>query len=109
MRASIDMPSSQLAFSDLPKLLFGSVGPFWYRGFFEASEGRYPLATDEDIDRVLGFYGADVVVVGHTGVEHVTTLRGGRVIGVDVPYEDLYSLEGLLWEAGRFYRVTGAG
>jgi len=103
------MPSSQLAFSDLPKLLFGSVGPFWYRGFFEASEGRYPLATDEDIDRVLGFYGADVVVVGHTGVEHVTTLRGGRVIGVDVPYEDLYSLEGLLWEAGRFYRVTGAG
>ena len=94
--------------SNLPKLLFGSVGPFWYCGFFEASEGRYPLATDEDIDHVLAFYEANAVV-GHTGVEHVTTLRGGRVIGIDAPYEDLYSLEGLLWEAGRFYRVTGAG
>jgi hypothetical protein len=109
VRAHIDLPSSQLAFSDLPKFLFGSQGPFWYRGYFEEMEGRYPQAADSDVDRALAQYEASAVVVGHTGVEHVTGLYGNRVIAIDVPVEDLGFLEGLLWEDGRFHRVTGNG
>ena len=36
-------------------------------------------------------------------------LYEGQVFAIDVPVDDLGSLEALLWENGRFYRVTGQG
>jgi hypothetical protein len=36
-------------------------------------------------------------------------LHGGTVFGIDVPLEELGTLQGLLLKDGVFYRVTGAG
>jgi hypothetical protein len=109
VRANIDIRSSALAFSDTAKFLFGSLGPFWYRGYHYEMEGRYAMTTEEDVEAILDFVEADAIVVGHTEVGQVVGLHEGRVFAVDVPVAELESLQALLWEDGTFYRVTGAG
>jgi len=109
VRASLDLRSYALVFSDTANFLFGSEGPFWYRGYHYAMEGSYPRAAPEDVAAVLDFYDATAVVVGHTEIEQVLSLYDGRVIGVDVPVEKLGGLQALLWEGGRFSRVTATG
>jgi hypothetical protein len=92
--------------------VFGSAGPQWYRGYFPeaAREGGFTVATSEDIDAVLAFYDAKAIFVGHTIVPTVTSLFGGRVVGVQVyPHRDDATgkpvMEGLLVREGRFYRA----
>ena len=108
-RANLDIRSYELAFSDTAKFLYGSNGPFWYRGYHYAAEGRYRKATPQQIDIILQAYGATAVVVGHTGVDQAESLYDGKVYGIDVPVEELDSQQGLLWQDGQFSRVTGAG
>lgn len=108
-RESLDLPSSTLAFSEVPRLLFGSGGPLWYRGYHGGDDDRYNLVTADDMDTVLRFYGVTAVVVGHSEIPQVASLHGGRVFGIDVPVETLGGLQGLLWADGRFARVTGTG
>lgn len=109
VRRSLDLRSSQVAFSDEAKLLFKRRGPFWYRGYHYEMEGDYPQATAAEVDSILSFYGADAIVVGHTEVDQVAALYDGRVWAIDVPADELGALQALLWQGGRFYRVTGDG
>ncbi len=109
VRSSIDLRSSQLAFNELSRFLFGSRGPFWYRGYHYEMEGDYPRVLSEEVDSMLSFFGASTIVVGHTEIDSVMNLWGKRVIGIDVPVDELGSLEALLWDTGRFFRVTGHG
>jgi hypothetical protein len=109
VRDNIDLRSSQLAFNQLVKFLFGGEGPFWYRGYHYEMEGRYPQATESAVDSILTHFGADILVVGHTEVDQARSLYDGRVFAIDVPAEELGGLQALLWENGRFYRVTGGG
>ncbi|UCF20107.1 MAG: metallophosphoesterase [Gemmatimonadota bacterium] len=108
-RKNIDIKSYELAFSDTAKFLYGSGGPLWYRGYHEAQEGRYPKASAEELALILRTLGAEAIVVGHTEVPEVEALYDGRVFAIDVPVPDLGSLQGLLWQDGRFYRVAGNG
>jgi hypothetical protein len=108
-RASIDLSSSALVFSDAPQLLFGSTGPLWYRGYISGLTGRYAATTDEELDAVMQFYGASSIVVGHTEIGQLTRLRDGKVFAIDVSLEELGTFQGLLWENGVFSLVTGAG
>lgn len=108
-RASVDLHSYELAFSDTAKFIFGRNGPTWYRGYHYGQEGRYPKASPQMVEAILSYYGARAVVVGHTEIPEVTALYEGKVFAIDVPLPDLGSLQGLLWQGGRFYRVTGAG
>jgi hypothetical protein len=105
----LDISSAELAFSDRVKFLFGGKGPFWYRGYHYAMENRYLEATDDGVDSIRQYYGVENIVVGHTGVDHVVPLYNGKVYAIDVPLEDIGTLEALLWQAGTFYRVTGTG
>jgi hypothetical protein len=82
---------------------------FWYRGYHRAEEGKYPKVTSEQIDAILDTYDVSAIVVGHTGVDRIESLYDGRVIGIDVPLEDLGSFQGLLWEDGQMFRVLGDG
>ncbi len=109
VRKFLGINSVQYRFDEAARLVYGSLGPLWYRGYWEASEGRYELATDSVIDRVLDFYGVSSIAVGHTNQDSLMVHRAGRVFGVDVLYEDLGSLQGLLWQEGHFYRVEGDG
>jgi hypothetical protein len=49
------------------------------------------------------------IVVGHTQVDRLTSLYGGRVFAIDVRLERLGRFQALLWQGGRFYRVDGDG
>lgn len=110
-RTNLDLRSYEVAFSDSIKAFYGHTptGPFWYRGYHGAQENRYPQATDEEIDATLAAYGVSAIVVGHTEVDRVESLYGGRVYAIDVPLNELGTFQGLLWEAGRFFRVEGDG
>ncbi|MFH1372600.1 MAG: metallophosphoesterase [bacterium] len=109
IRDGLDLRSSQVAFSDTVKFLFGSQGPLWYRGYHYEMENRYAMATVSQLDSILGYYAAVAIVVGHTEVDSVLGLFDGRIIAVDVPVDELGGLQALLWENGRFYRVGPAG
>jgi hypothetical protein len=109
VRGNIDLRSSQLAFNEPVRFLFGGEGPFWYRGYHYGMEERYPRASHAGVDSLLTYYDADAIVVGHTEVSQVSGLYNGRVIAIDVPVEELGCLQALLWQNGRFYRVTGGG
>ncbi|MFZ5979406.1 MAG: hypothetical protein ACOYVF_02135, partial [Candidatus Zixiibacteriota bacterium] len=107
--ASLDFSSGRLAFNDEVKYLFGSFGPFWYRGYHYAMEDRYDRATIGEIDRLVDFYGVNKMVVGHTEHERIEYLYGRRVLAVDVPVEELGGFQGLLWESGALYLVQPDG
>lgn len=109
VRDNIDLRSSQLAFNQLVKFLFGGEGPFWYRGYHYEMDERYPRASQSAIDSILTYLNADALVVGHTEVSQASGLYKGRVMAIDVPAEDLGNLQALLWEKGKFHRVTGQG
>jgi hypothetical protein len=108
VRAALDISSTELAFSDEPKFFLSGKGPLWYRGLWEERKGTYPALTEAGVAQILDHYGASHMVVGHTGVDEVSVYFGGLVYGIDVPFEELPGLQGLLWEDGRFYRVTGS-
>jgi hypothetical protein len=105
-RESIDLSSVALAFSDLPSMILGSDGPLWYRHYVLGPDS---LATAQALDQVLEFYGATAMVVGHSEVDQVARRYGGRLFTLDIRLEELGAFHGLLWEKGRFSRVTGTG
>lgn len=109
VRKNLDLRSSQLAFDDEIKFLFGSKGPLWYRGYHYEMEDLYPRTVPEEIDDILNNFGADAVVVGHTEVDQVSMLYGGRVWAIDIPVEELGGFQGLYWKNGRFHQVTKTG
>lgn len=109
IRRAIDARSYRIAFDDTLSFLLGSEGPLWYRGYHQAMEGRYAMASEREVRRLLDRYGARAVVVGHTEIAKVEPLQGARVYGIDVPVKELGGLQGLLWTGGRFYRVDANG
>ncbi len=109
MRELIDLPAPELLFNQRSMFLTKSLGPLWYRGYHLAMEGSYEQATTAEVDRVLKYFEADAVVVGHTGVDSVLSLYDSRVFAVDIPFEEIHSLEALLWNDSGYYRVTGSG
>ena len=107
--ANIDIRSSQLAFNDDARFLFGGEGPFWYRGYHYEMEGRYPRATSEEINSILDFYGSGKIVVGHTEVDQITTLYDGRIVAIDIPTEEVGGLQALIFENDRIFRLSSQG
>lgn len=98
----------------LVSFIMGQNGPQWYRGYFEPRNPQdAPAARVEDVTRVLRYYGVKKVLVGHTRVPTVTPLYDGRVIAVQVyPHRDANgapAMEGLLIEAGRYFKVAADG
>ncbi len=110
-RETIDSRSYALVFDEEVRNHYKETdeGPFWFRGYHYAKEDRYPQVTSEQLDSILDSYDVSAIVVGHTGVDRIESLYDGRVIGIDVPLEDLGSFQGLLWEDGQLFRVLGDG
>jgi hypothetical protein len=92
-------------------LVMHPLGPLWYRGYFPqaARESGFPVATDEDVSRVLKHFGARAIFVGHTMVPTVTPLFDGKVIAVQVyPRRDdagSAHMEALLVKESVLYRA----
>lgn len=109
IRNAIDLSSARLAFDDFSRFLIGSKGPLWYRGYHYEMEGKYPMASPEEIDRILGYFDSDAIIVGHSETDSIWSLYNGKVFAIDVPVEVLGALEALLWENGVFYRIDYRG
>ena len=107
-RRAIDLRSYDLVFSDMPGFLLASTGPIWYRRYHRGTPSD-PQLTQEELDAVLGHFGASTVVVGHTEIGQIQALYAGKAYGIDVAVAELGGLQGLLWEKGTFYRVRGDG
>ncbi|SEH13022.1 Calcineurin-like phosphoesterase [Sphingopyxis sp. YR583] len=112
IRGPLAVPASETkAMEPGLQLIAGSLGPQWYRGYFAKGESR---TSDADVERTLAAFGVAKILVGHTVVEKVTPLYGGKVIAVQVyPARDKASgapiLEGALREKGRWFRLTADG
>lgn len=108
MRRNIDTPKAVLRADDRLNLLFGKPGPLWYRGHFPNEEGYDPIDTDT-LRKILQQFGARRIVTGHTGVQHVSLLHGGTVIGIHVWMSDKTDEEALLYEDGHLFRMSADG
>ncbi|MFZ2340519.1 MAG: metallophosphoesterase [Bacteroidales bacterium] len=85
-------------------LLNGNDGPLWYRGYFADT-----TLNTTGLDSILGFYGKEHLVAGHTPQETILTLFGNKVIGVDTGMG--YGQPGnmLIYKNGRFYKGSKKG
>lgn len=90
-------------------LLLGPNGPFWFRGYFEASR-FYKRVSDPDIDTIFSVYDISSMFVGHTNVTNVMSLFHNRVYPLDVPhYTRNYSIFGLLLKDKDIYLLNSSG
>ncbi|HEX7046670.1 MAG TPA: metallophosphoesterase [Gammaproteobacteria bacterium] len=84
MKAYWNTPREKQQRSAALDAVLGHTGVTQYRGYFKGIEGRYPAASDAEIEQVLEHFEASQIVVAHTVVEQVKSLRDGRVYAVDV-------------------------
>ncbi len=109
VRNIIDYNSAKVAFDTTAKFLFGSKGPFWYRGYHYEIENRYPQITMTQVDNQLEYFGVNAIVVGHTGVEEISGLYDNKIIAIDIPFDELNCIQALLWKDNQYYRVNCDG
>jgi len=93
----------------LTELIINVYGPLWYRGYIMESDNVY-LISQKEVDEILNFYKADLLVIAHTENKVITRLYNDKVIAIDVPIRNLdYIPEALLVENGKCFRVAGEG
>ncbi len=95
----------------ISRVLMGSLGPFWYRGFVTDHNEQNKI-TEEELIEILDFYQASKVVVGHTIVNKVSSDFHGKVVRVDVDHsEKKFSArsQALLIERDKVFRIDSAG
>lgn len=63
--------------------LYGSKGPFWYRGLV-LRRYKYDKIKNLELEDILKYYNAKKIVIGHTPVKTISTGFNGRVIMTDV-------------------------
>jgi len=94
------------SFSEEKELNFlsGNDGLVWYRGYFADSAPGI-----SSLDSILGFYGKEHIVVGHTPHKSIMILPGNKVIGIDTGMGFGQSGNMLLYKKGQFYigSITG--
>ena len=102
---------SNVKTKEATKFIYSSYGPFWYRGLV-TKHFKYPLIEEHQLDKILEFYQAKKVVIGHTVVNNISKSYNGKVIRVDVLHgNQKFSgrTKGLLIENGKEYIVNDLG
>lgn len=107
--SGLDFSTVRLKYETDVRTLYGSLGPFWYRGYHYAMDDLYHEAFQDEIEQILDFYGADRMVVGHSERDSLTVLYDGRVFAIDVPVDELDGQQALLWDNGSLYRIDADG
>jgi len=79
-------------------MLMGHNGPFWYRGYMEDNHA-YKYLPESEFEKVLEYFAAQYIFVGHTNVKEITPLYNQRVFALDVPFYTLgLPIQGILLE-----------
>jgi hypothetical protein len=108
VRDIFDTSSFPKEYTEIQELILGSLGPFWYRGYFVDGQNYKQLHKDELL-AVLKNIKAENIIVGHTTQDFINPFFGNKVIPIDsgIKYGD--QGEGLLWKNGVFYRALADG
>ncbi|MFC2080638.1 ankyrin repeat domain-containing protein [Bacteroidota bacterium] len=78
--------------------LMGLNGPFWYRGYMEDNH-YYQHLSEKEFEKILSYFKAGKIFVGHTNVKQITPRYSNRVYALDVPFYNYSSpILGLLIE-----------
>jgi hypothetical protein len=79
-------------------------GPLWYRGYFNDT-----TFCESRLDSILGFFGKEHIVVGHTSYNEIRTLFNYKIFGVDAGIMNRQPGEMLIVKNGYFYKgyITG--
>ena len=85
---------------DEASFLLGPEGPLWFRGYFAGQEAA---VDDAQVDAILAAFHAKAIVVGHTTVDGVEALHGGKVYAIDAGLKEGRG-ELWMWERGKAYR-----
>ena len=85
------------------RLVAGGDGLTWYRGYVEKPPG------EKEMDGVLAAFRAQRVVVGHTLVDRIGFLIGGRVLALDVHHAEGRSEAAVRDGEGRWHRLLPDG
>lgn len=114
-RKMLDTPKAEFDVAD--KLLWGTSGPYWYRGYFDVNPDSWgSRATQADVDHILDHFEASQIIVGHTHVEKPELRYNNRICAIDVvpPADHMISAPpwrayGLLIKGSRFFRADENG
>lgn len=87
--------------------LYGSMGLLWYRGMVKNYK-KYKKITSKNLDRLLQYYKAKKVIIGHTVVDEISYDFKGKIIRTDVHHhKNAQAL--LIMDKEIFYRVNDKG
>lgn len=107
VRTYIAMTKEERALSPAATFIFGTNGPLWYRGMVREEEKYNPLAA-KDAKRLLAFYKAKQVFLGHTIFPEVSSFYNHSVYAVNVKNKSNREKglsRGLLIQKGKIYLI----
>ena len=93
------------------QFLYGSKGPFWYRGLAVDHE-KYRKVGQDQLETILNFYDARKIVIGHTLVPDIISDYKRKVVFIDVSHgkkKNSVKTKGLLIENGMEYKIDALG
>ncbi len=79
-------------------------GPIWYRGYFDADVVNDAIITD-----ILSSLDQEIIVVGHTSLDEISTFFDGKVIGIDCSIKLGESAAGLLIDPEGYFSCDQDG
>ncbi len=98
-------PNRKTDFHSTQVLLFGELGPFWYRGYIE-DNSLYSKLSEKELTAILDQYKVSRAFIGHTNVERINAIYG-RVYTMDVPFYTYgYNMEAILYRDGDLFRIS---
>jgi len=69
------------------QIIMGKNGPYRYRGFNKDYEGKIDV-NQEFIDSVCEFYNMNRIIYAHTEVDSIKPAFNGKIINIDVPFDE---------------------
>ena len=91
--------------------LIGRKSPIWYRGLVTEYK-YYEKIKESELDKILEYYNAKKIVIGHTVVKDISTDFNGKVIRIDLKHgteKNSGMTKGLLIENGIEYKIDDKG
>ena len=95
------------------ELIFGLLGPLWYRGMVRTSKTNYyQKISKEQVDKILQRYNVTQIVVGHTPVSEISYDDNVKILRIDVNHgKGKFSgkTSGVLIENNMIFKINDLG
>jgi len=86
------------------KLVLGSKGCFWYRGYFQSSK-KYKKISSSGLSKIMKKLQVNTIVVGHTENDKISSYYDEKIIDINIPLKNMkIPTQGLLIKDNHFYR-----